>query len=275
MADAVISLESVTKTYFSRLGWARSRICAVRSINLTIDDGETLALVGESGSGKTTLGRLCLGLTAPSSGRVLFDGEQFSKLRGRLRGRLSAVLQHPQSSLNPRLRVGTSVVEPLMISGQIPRQAARQRAVEILARVGLSSSYAERYPHELSGGQQQRVAIARALVTTPRFIVFDEAVSALDVSVQAQVLNLIKDLQQQIRFSALFITHDLAAARYVAGRVAVMFKGEIVDVVQAIQLYQVTSHPYTRELQQASGLELTHDGDPATNVSTAIIEVQS
>jgi len=261
MAGALMSLEAVSKTYAGGLPWSRSRVPAVRSVDLAIGEGETLALVGESGSGKTTLGRLCLGLIEPSSGRVLLEGQTFEGLRGRLRGRLSAVLQHPQSSLNPRLRVGTSVIEPLVIGAGVSRRNARQRAAEMMARVGLGSSVAERYPHELSGGQRQRVAIARALVTWPRFIVFDEAVSALDVSVQAQVLNLIKALQQQIGFAALFITHDLAAARYVARRVAVMLRGEIVDVVPALQLYRPAPHPYTRQLQQASGLRLSPDGD--------------
>jgi ABC-type glutathione transport system ATPase component len=259
----VISLEAVSKTYARGLPWARRHVEAVRSIDLAIATGETLALVGESGSGKSTIGRLCLGLIAPTSGRVLLDGEPFSELRGRLRGRLSAVLQHPLSSLNPRLRVGTSVAEPLAITGTLPRTQTRRRAEEMLGRVGLPASFLARYPHELSGGQRQRVAIARALVTSPRLIVFDEAVSALDVSVQAQVLNLIRELQVQIGFSALFITHDLAAARYLSDRVAVMFEGRIVDTVDAVQLYDVAKHIYTRELQQASGLSMAHYEAPA------------
>ncbi len=254
MGDAAVSLEAVTKTYSSGWPWAGRRVDAVRSVDLAIDSGETLALIGESGSGKTTLARLCLGLVAPTSGRVLLEGQPFSSLRGKLRGRLSAVLQHPQSSLDPRRRVGASLAEPLMIGARTSSKEARQRSIAMLARVGLDLSVADRYPHELSGGQRQRVAIARALMTTPRFIVFDEAVSALDVSVQAQVLNLIKDLQRQIGFAALFVTHDVAAARYVGGRVAVMLRGEIVDIASALELYRLSTHTYTRQLQEAAGL---------------------
>jgi ABC-type glutathione transport system ATPase component len=264
VGDVAVSLEAVTKTYSSGLPWDSRRVDAVRSVNLEIDSGETLALIGESGSGKTTLARLCLGLVAPTSGRVLLEGQPFSSLRGKLRGRLSAVLQHPQSSLNPRRRVGASVAEPLMIGAPTSSREARRRSAAMLGRVGLDSSVADRYPHELSGGQRQRVAIARALMTAPRLIVFDEAVSALDVSVQAQVLNLIKDLQSQIGFAALFVTHDVAAARYVGSRVAVMLRGEIVHIASAMELYRLSTHAYTRQLQEAAGLRF-----PAQNANSA------
>jgi ABC-type glutathione transport system ATPase component len=254
MTGAVIQLHAVTKRYVSGPLWSRRRITALDSIDLAIAEGETLALVGESGSGKTTLGRLCLGRIIPTSGLVLLDGRPFSAWRDRLCGRLAAVLQHPQWSLNPRLRVGTSVAEPLVVGGAVGRQEISGKVSEMLDRVGLARAMAQRYPHELSGGQRQRVAIARALITTPRLVVFDEPVSALDVSVQAQVLNLIKELQQRVGFSALFISHDLAAARYVAARVCVIYRGKLVETVPAARLYEVASHPYTRSLQEASGL---------------------
>lgn len=253
-ADPLISLEAVTKNYTSGPPWARRTVTALNAVDLAIAKGETLALVGESGSGKTTVGRLCLGLLEPSAGRVLFAGRPFSAWRSKLRGRLAAVLQHPQWSLNPRLRVGTSVAEPLVIGGSTTRREVSAKVTEMLASVGLPAGIERRYPHQLSGGQCQRVAIARALITAPRLIVFDEAVSALDVSVQAQTLNLIKDLQQRVGSSALFITHDLAAARYVASDIAVLHRGMLVENGRASRLYQPSSHPYTRGLQEAAGL---------------------
>ena len=253
-AGQVISIENVAKHYVAGPPWARRVITAVDAVNLAIDAGETLALIGESGSGKTTLGRLCLGLLRPTAGRVLLEGRPFSAWRGKLRGRLAAVLQHPQWSLNPRLRIGTSVAEPLLVAGSVARREVSRKVARMLEAVGLTAGMERRYPHELSGGQRQRVAIARALITTPRLIVFDEAVSALDVSVQAQVLNLIRNLQRQAGFSALFITHDLAAARYVASRFAVLRRGAVVESGPAARLYEASSHPYTRDLQEASGL---------------------
>ena len=203
-----------------------------------------------SGSGKTTLAWLCLGLIQPSAGTVSFQGTPLVPHSRRLRGKLAAVLQNPAMSLDPRMRIGNSIQEPMRIAGLSDADRVRR----LLDRVGLPSTLADRLPHELSGGQRQRVAIARALSTAPELIVFDEAVSALDVSVQAQVLNLIRELQGEVGFAGLFITHDMAIARYIAHRVLVMRGGEMVDMVSAAALYAAASHDYTRLLQKLSGL---------------------
>lgn len=249
----VIGLQSVHVRYASGPPWARRVVDAVRGVDLEVGEGETLGLVGESGSGKSTIGRLCLGVVQPTQGTVLFEAAPLPRQRRLIRGKLAAVLQHPQWSLNPRLPIAASVAEPLAVSGAIPRRRFRVLIEDMLDAVGLDASLAPRYPHELSGGQRQRVSIARALITRPRFVVFDEAVSALDVSVQAQILNLIRRLQADVGFAALFISHDLAAVRYVASRVAVMYAGEIVEIAPAERFYGMAQHPYTRCLQQASG----------------------
>ncbi|MFX0540485.1 ATP-binding cassette domain-containing protein [Roseovarius sp. S4756] len=246
--SAVITLDKVGVTFRRRL-IGGDVVEAVRDVSLEIAEGETLGLVGESGSGKTTLGRVCLGLLQPTTGEMRMQGEAFGRLRQR-RGQLSVVLQHPEWALNPRLRCGASVGEPLRVLGT--PAAARQEAVaRMLDQVGLSADFADRYPGQLSGGQRQRVAIARALITEPRFILFDEAVSALDVSVQTQVLNLIRDLQADHGFAAMFISHDLAATRYVSDRIAVMLRGEIVEAAPAEDFYGTPSHPYSRALMEA------------------------
>jgi ABC-type glutathione transport system ATPase component len=245
-ADAIIALQDVSVTYRSGAAWNRRVVQAVRAVDLVIARGTITGLVGESGSGKTTVGRLCLGLLRPTQGAVLFGNAPMPKPRA-IKGRAAVVLQQPEWALNPRLRVGTSVVEPLTVLG-VSRAERLERASEALRQVGLDPTLLTRFPHELSGGQRQRASIARALITDPSFVVFDEAVSALDVSVQTQILNLIRSLQESRAFSALFISHDLAATRYVADTIAVMRLGEIVDEGGADKFYALPEHPYSREL---------------------------
>ena len=248
MNGDVISLEGAGVTFQAGQMWERRAVEAVKSVSFTIRGGETLGLVGESGSGKTTIGRICLGAVRPSRGEVHFEGRPFPRGRRALPGRLAVVLQHPEWALNPRLRAGVSVGEPLRVVGK-SGAVVRRRVAEMLERVGLEPIFAERYPHELSGGQRQRLAIARALITSPRFVVFDEAVSALDVSVQTQVLNLVKELQEREGFAALFISHDLAATRYISHRIAVLYAGEIMELADAERFYGKPWHPYSRALR--------------------------
>ena len=248
MRTPVIDARYVAVTYVSGPLWNRRRTEAVKAMTFEIHAGETLGLVGESGSGKTTLGRVCLGLLPATHGAVLFERQLIGPRNKPAPGKLSVVMQHPEWSLNPRLRVGVSIAEPLAIIGGTTRKQRRVRAARALEMVGLDATLAVRFPHELSGGQRQLVAIARALITEPRFIVFDEAVSALDVSVQTQVLNVIKDLQEQHGFAALFISHDLAATRYVSHRMAVMYAGSLMEIGTAERFYTGPGHPYSRAL---------------------------
>ncbi|HEX7436200.1 MAG TPA: ATP-binding cassette domain-containing protein [Caldimonas sp.] len=241
-----IELRAVGVTYRKGGFWKPTAVSAVRHVDLAIAPGETLGLVGESGSGKTTLGRVALGLIAPTYGTFRFEGRAFDA-RVRREGALAIVFQHPEWALNPRLKSGVSIAEPLVIQG-LDRAERSRRVTEMLDEVGLDAAFARRYPGELSGGQRQRMAIARALITRPRFVVFDEAVSALDVSVQSQILNLIRRLQRQYRFAALFISHDLAATRYVSHRIAVMLRGEFVEVAAAAKFYELPDHAYSRTL---------------------------
>src|SRR5690606_29492258 len=240
-------LDDVTVTFTAGPPLRRVRLDAMRHVSLSVAEGEIVGLVGESGSGKTTPSRVALRLHRPTSGTVRFAGRPFPRRRRELAGRMQAVLQHPHWSLNPRMTVGQSVAEPLTVLGR----PAGDAVTGMLAQVGLEASFADRYPHELSGGQRQRVSIARALITRPGFIVFDEAVSALDVSVQAQILNLIRDLREEHGFSALFISHDLGAVRYVADRIAVMRAGEIVEIADTATFYDRPAHPYSQQLLEA------------------------
>ena len=237
------------------LGRPRAAVRAVDGVSFTIPAGTTLGLVGESGSGKTTVARTLLRLTEPSAGSFQLDGvDVFSLAAGplrRLRRRIQIVFQDPYSSLNPRMTVRQTLREPLAIHDLAPKPQRDARVSALLDEVGLDPELADRYPHELSGGQRQRVGIARALSVEPAFLVCDEPVSALDVSVQAQVLNLLADLQQKRRLTYLFIAHDLAVVKHIADQVAVMYLGRIVERAPAARVYEQPRHPYTRSLLSA------------------------
>ncbi len=229
---------------------------AVDGVDLQIRRGETMGLVGESGSGKSTFGRLILQLHEPTAGEILYDGVNIATLDRKgllaLRRRIQVIFQDPYSSLNPRMKVGAILSEPMKVHGIHPdRERRNQRVRELLSLCGLNPNFADRYPHEMSGGQRQRVGIARALALDPEFIVCDEAVSALDVSIQAQIINLLEDLREKLSLTYLFIAHDLSVVRHLCQRVAVMYLGRVVELASCDEVFERPQHPYTKALLAA------------------------
>jgi oligopeptide/dipeptide ABC transporter ATP-binding protein len=258
----LVEVEHLVKHFPTRGGWgARKKpevVRAVDDVSFTIRRGETLGLVGESGSGKTTVGRALLRLIEPTSGRVRFDGTELGALSPealrRLRPRMQIIFQDPYASLNPRLTIGEAIAEPIRVHGIAKGPEIERSVASLLDRVGLPASARDRYPHEFSGGQRQRICIARALSVKPSFIVCDEAVSALDLSIQAQVLNLLRDLSDDLGLTYLFITHNLNVLRSIADRVLVMYLGQVVESAPVEQLLSAPGHPYTRALLSANPL---------------------
>jgi oligopeptide/dipeptide ABC transporter ATP-binding protein len=245
----------------SLLGLPTAAVRAVDGVSFSVARGETLALVGESGCGKSTVGRLALRLMEPTAGAIRFDGRDLAALSGaelrRVRAGAQLIFQDPYGSLNPRMRVGDMLAEPLLLHTALSADDRRERVADLLRTVGLRGEHAQRYPHEFSGGQRQRIAIARALAVEPKLIVCDEPVSALDVSIRSQILNLLKDLQQRLGLAYIFISHDLAVVKHIAARVAVMYLGRIVESGEAKQIFAEPRHPYTQALLSAAPVPST------------------
>ena len=267
MAEVILEGQNLTKHYpvtkgllQRTVGWVR----AIDGISFTVEQGKTLSLVGESGAGKTTTAKMVLLLEKLTSGTILFEGEDLSTLsasqiKSKYRPNVQSVQQNPWSSMNPRMRVRDIVGEPLTVNTRQTKQEIRDRVLEILDQVGLKAEHASLYPHEFSGGQRQRIAVARALALKPNLVVLDEPVSALDVSIRAQIMNLLKDLQDQLNLSYLVIAHNLATVRYMSHTVAIMYLGEIVEYGEAEELFLNPLHPYTKALISASVLTLPED----------------
>ena len=272
----LVAVENLTKHFPIMRGVLRRKVGSVRAVDgldFAIYPRETLGLVGESGCGKSTVGRIILRLYPPTAGRVTFRGEDITTLQGealrKLRPHMQMIFQDPQDSLNPRMTVGSIVGEPLREHGEATGAALRERVEALLEAVDLDPAFANRYPHEFSGGQRQRIGVARALALNPEFIVCDEPIAALDVSIQAQVVNLLKELQERFGLTYLFISHDLRMVRHVADRVAVMYLGKIVELAASDALYEEPLHPYTRALLSAVP---THDPEREAKRQRIILE---
>ena len=256
--DALVSVKDVKKHFPIMKGVFRRQVGAVRAVDgITFDifRGETLGLVGESGSGKSTAGRTVLRLEEATEGSIDFEGNDLATMSAsnlrKLRPRMQMVFQNPHSSLNPRMTVASIIGEPLVEHGSMNKDERRKRIEDLLELVGLDPTHANRYPHEFSGGQRQRIGIARAIALEPDFIVCDEPIAALDVSIQAQVVNLLERIQDELGLAYLFISHDMSMVRHIADRVAVMYLGRIVELAPVDQLYESPKHPYTRALHSA------------------------
>jgi oligopeptide transport system ATP-binding protein len=255
---ALVQVENLKMHFPIRRGLLQRTVGAVKAVDgvtFEVKQGETLGLVGESGCGKSTTGRAILQLYRPTAGEVFFEGQDLTQLRGealrRKRQRMQMIFQDPYASLNPRMTVGDIIGEPMEVHGLARPNERRQKVEQYLARVGLNPYFADRYPHEFSGGQRQRIGIARALALNPSFIVCDEPISALDVSIQAQVVNLLEDLQKELGLTYLFIAHDLSMVRHISDRVAVMYLGRLMEMTTRKELYSNPLHPYTQALMSA------------------------
>ena len=261
---ALLEALDLTKHYDVETGGffrrTRTALRAVDGVNLTIEPGETLGLVGESGCGKSTLGRLLIRLIPATRGQILFDGQELTRLNPRelraARKGMQIVFQDPFGALNPRMSVEETVMEPLLIHGSRRGPATREAVTRMLDKVGLPDSARYRFPHEFSGGQRQRIGIARALILNPKLVICDEPVSALDVSVQAQIVNLLSDLQRELGLTYLFIAHDLGVVKHISTRVAVMYLGKVVEIADKRSLYARPLHPYTQAL--LASVPVTH-----------------
>jgi oligopeptide transport system ATP-binding protein len=255
LKSALVRVENLVKHFPTGGAFGRQVVHAVDDVSLAIEPGETLGLVGESGCGKSTLGRVIVQLQPATSGHVFFKDQDLTTLRGeklrRIRQQVQMIFQDPYASLNPRMTVGDIVAEPLRNFRIARGRKAEQRVQEVLRVVGLNPNFVNRYPHEFSGGQRQRIGIARALVLNPTFMVADEPVSALDVSIQAQIVNLMEDLQEQFKLTYLFIAHELAVVRHISDRIAVMYLGKIVEVGPSDSIRYKPLHPYTKVLQSS------------------------
>ena len=259
MSDVILEVRNLVKHFPMGGGFFGGKpalVKAVDGVSFSIRRGETLGLVGESGCGKTTTGRCILQLEKPTSGQIIFEGQELTafseKELRKVRRRMQVIFQDPYSSLNPRMTVGQIIAEPLAVHAIVPERWARKaRVTQLLSHAGLLPAMADRYPHELSGGQRQRVGVARALAMEPSLIICDEPVSALDVSIQAQIINLLEELQAEFGLTYLFVAHDLSVVRHISDRVAVMYLGKIAEITDRKSLYESPQHPYTKALLSA------------------------